>query len=424
MKVVNFVGANGERFAILVHDDGMPDFWANRWAVEHLRINGQAANSISTKLRAVALLYKALPLVTDLTPRLVRGEWLTVAETDHLLQQLSRRAEAVRPYCDAIATITPKRERKVVSLEKMRSRITARDDGEFVDTNTKFLRTLFVREFLGWRANQQIVALRGTKKTELAVAVAQVDAYIADHTAKINNDSRFTRPKGLDEAQQHILLEAIKPDSPNNPWKNDRFILLRNELVVQLMLATGPRRGGILGIQVGDFDSLTGRLQIVRRKDDPDDPRPVQTGNKKGANLISLSHGLIQTLKAYLILRHKLLVRKKRQTPYLIISSEGAPLEQSNINYIIRSLRGILGLEDIHPHLLRHTWASNFVADGIAAGVDINTIEDDLRWLGGWSIRSDMPSHYTSVFRYQSAEKRSLELQEKLVPLAKPRKPR
>jgi integrase len=424
MKIVNFAGSDGERFAVLLHEDGMPDFWANRWAVVHLRTNGQAANSISTKLRAVALLYKALPVAADLTPRLARGEWLTVAETNHLLQQLSRRAEAVRPYGDAIAPIAQKREREVVSLEKMRSKLTARNDGEFVDTNTKFLRTLFIREFLGWRANQQIVALRGAKKAALAETVAQVDAYIDDHTAKINKDPRFTRPKGLDRAQQHVLLEAIKPDSPNNPWKNDRFIRVRNELVVQLMLATGPRRGGVLGIQASDFDPLTGRLQIVRRKDDPDDPRPVQTGNKKGASLVSLAYGLIQTLKTYLILRHKLLVRKKRQTPYLIISSEGDPLEQSNLNYIIRSLRGILGLEDIHPHLLRHTWASNFVEDGVAAGVDIATIEGDLRWLGGWSQHSDMPSHYTSAFRHQSAEKRSLELQEKLIPLANPRKPK
>ncbi len=424
MKTVNFVGADGERFAVLVHEDGMPDYWTNRWAVEHLRTSGQAANSISTKLRAVALLYKALPVASDLTPRLARGEWLTVAETDHLLQQLSRRAESVLPYGDAIAPIAPKRERKVVILEKMRSKLTARDDGEFVNTKTKFLRTLFICEYLGWRANQQIVAIRGARKVALVEAVAQVDAYIDDHTAKINNDPRFTSPKGLDKAQQGVLLEAIKPDSPNNPWKNDRFIRVRNQLIVQLMLATGPRRGGVLGIQTGDFDPLTGRLQIVRRKDDPDDPRPVQTGNKRGASLISLGYELIQTLKTYLILRHKLLVRKKRQTSYLIISSEGDALEQSSLNYIVRSLRAIPSLEDIHPHLLRHTWASNFVQDGVAAGVDINTIEEDLRWLGGWSKRSDMPSHYTSAYRHQSAEKRSLELQEKLVPLANPRKPK
>jgi len=424
MKTVHFVGADGERFAVLVHEDGMPDYWANRWAVGRLRTSGHAANSISTKLRAVALLYKALPVTSDLTPRLARGEWLTVVETDHLLQQLSRRAEAVQPYGDAIAPIAPKREHKVVSLENMRSKLTTRHDEEFVDTNTKFLRTLFIREFLGWRADQHIVSLRGATKAAFAEAAAQVDAYIDDHTAKINNDPRFTNPKGLDEAQQDVLLEAINPDSPNNPWKNDRFIRVRNQLVVQLMVATGPRRGGVLGIRTSDFDPLTGRLQIVRRKDDPEDSRPVQTGNKKGACLISLDYGLIKNLKTYLVLRHKLLVHKRRQTPYLIISSKGDALEQSSINYIMRSLRAIPGLEGIHPHLLRHTWASNFVADAVAKGVDIAMIEEDLRWLGGWSKRSDMPSHYTSAYRHRSAEKRSLELQEKLVPLVNPRKPK
>jgi site-specific recombinase XerD len=401
----------------------MPDYWANRWAVEDLRTRGQAANSISTKLRAVALLYKALPVASDLTSRLARGEWLMVAELDHLLKQLGRRAEVVRAYGDEVATLAPRRERKVVSLEKMRSKLKARDDDKFVDINTKFLRTLFIREYLTWRANQQIVSLRGANKAALSQAVAQVDAYIDDHTGKIDNDPRFSCPKGLDMAQQDVLLEAIKPESPSNPWKSNRFIRVRNQLIVQLMLATGPRRGGVLGILTTDFDSLTGRLKIVRRKDDPHDPRPVQTGNKKGDSLISLDYGLIKILKAYLFLRHKLLVRKKRQTSYLIISSDGDALEQSSLNYIVRSLRSIPSLEDIYPHLLRHTWASNFVKLAVERGDDIDTIQEDLRWLGGWSKRSDMPSHYTSAYRHQSAEKRSLELQEKQVPLVNPRKP-
>jgi len=421
VKIINFIGEDGERLAVLLHGDGMPDYWANRWAAERLRTNGQAANSISAKLRAVALLYKALPVAADLSPRLVRGEWLTVAETDHLLQQLSRRAEAVQSHGEAVSLIARKREHKVVSLETMRSKLKAHEDGEYVDTNTRFLRTLFIREYLSWRANQQIVSLRGAKKVALAEAVALVDAYIDDHTARIDDNPRHTSPKGLDKDRQNALMEAIRSDSPRNPWKNDRFIRVRNQLIVQLMLGTGPRRGGVLGIQTGDFDPLTGRLQIVRRKDDPDDPRPIQTGNKRGASLVSLGYDLVQTLKAYLILRHKLLVHKKRWTPYLIVSTEGAPLEQSNVNYIIRSLRSIPGLEGIHPHLLRHTWASNFVENAVAAGVDTNTIEDDLRWLGGWSERSNMPSHYTSTYRHRNAERRSLALQEKLVSLANPK---
>lgn len=419
MKIANFIAVDGERCALLLDDSGLPDWWSSLWVVDKLRRAGQAANTISTKLRAVQCLYRALPIASDLTPRLVRGEWFTVTEADHLLEQMAYPAREIKPFCFQSGGVPRKTSDRSISLEKVRSKLKT-ESSDPVRTNTKFRRVLFIREFLDWRANEQIMRLRGEKKLALAQAVAEVDDYLESRTAKFRNASPLGIPKGLTNEQQEVLLEVIRPEHPSNPWKNDNFIRARNQLVLELLLAVGMRRGGVLGTQIGDFEPMTGRIFVMRRKDDPDDPRPVQTGNKRNDYLITLGHRMMTIYKAYLVQRHKVLVSRKRNTPYLVINSDGRPLEQSSINYIVSSLRVIPALADIHPHLLRHTWASNFVDEAVVRGDDLDSIERDLRKLGGWSDRSDMPSHYTSRYRDEHAFESSLRLQEKHVPMSHP----
>lgn len=364
-------------------------------------------------------LYQALPIAADLTPRLARGEWITLAEADHLLEQMAYPAQQIKLFGVQSGDAPRKTREGGISLEKVRSKLKT-ETSDRVCTNTKFRRVLFIREFLNWRANEQILRLRGENKISLAHAVAEVDDYLESKTAKFRSATALGAPKGLTNEQQAVLLEVLKPDHPCNPWKNDKFIRARNLLVVELLLSVGLRRGAILGMQTGDLDPMTGRISVLRRKDDPDDPRPVQTGNKRNDYIITLGHRLLTIYNAYAVQRHKVLASRKRNTRYLVINSDGRPLEQSSINYIVRSLRAIPELADIHPHLLRHTWASNFVDDAVARGDDLNSIERDLRTLGGWSNRSDMPAHYASRYRDEHAFDSSLKLQEKHVPMSHP----
>lgn len=418
VRVVNWISVSGERFSSLLDDYGFPDWWSSLWVVDKLRRSGLAANTISTKLRAVQCLYQALPIAADFTPRLARGEWFTVAEADHLLEQMAYPTQLIQPFDAKVRTLPSKTRERNLSLEKVRSKLKAEASERLVNTNTKFRRILFIREFLDWRANEQILRLRSEKKFALINAVAEFDSYLESRTTKFRSASALGSPQGLAKNQQDVLLEVIKPEHPQNPWKNDKFIRARNQAIVELMLLTGPRRGGVLGMQVGDLDPLTGRISIIGRKDDPSDPRPVQTGNKRKDYLITLGHRVLTIYKAYLVQRHKVLVKRRINTSYAIISSGGHPLEQSSLNYIFRSLRVIPELANIHPHLLRHTWASNFIDDAVARGDDLDTIEHDLKTLGGWSDRSDMPAHYTSRYRCERSFESSLKLQEKAVPMS------
>lgn len=55
--------------------------------------------------------------------------------------------------------------------------------------------------------------------------------------------------EGLSKEDQDRLLKIIDPDSPENPWERG-FVRQRNRLIVLLFLATGMRRGELLGLRI------------------------------------------------------------------------------------------------------------------------------------------------------------------------------
>lgn len=411
MRVAQTILNSGERHSVLIDEHGLPDWWSSLWVIEKLRPGGGAANTISTKLRAVLLLYRALPRAQDLTLRLARGECLSVREIDHLIEQMNSPAELIKPFNNQDDDVRPtvKKRSRVVSLENSRSKLRTQPQ-QTVTSRTKALRLQFIREYLWWCINTQILRSHGQTKISLTILRDEIDTYIESKTTNIRDAYGIGEPNGLTEIQQAELLEVIQPNSPLNPWKDSPFIRSRNQLIVELLLACGPRRGAILGIKVPDIDSHTGRISVLRRPDDPENPRQVETGNKCGDYKLSLGDRLFRLLKEYQVLRHK---KVKGRHQYLIVSEDGTPLEQSSVNYIFRSLREIPQLANLHPHLLRHTWASNYARNRYAEGTSIGEVENELRTLGGWSERSKMPAYYTRQFADEQSYESSLRLQYK-----------
>lgn len=415
MRVAEIILNSGEHHSVLIDEHGLPDWWSSLWVIEKLRPQGGAANTIAMKLRAVLLLYRALPQVQDLTPRLARGEWISVREIDHLIEQMNSPAELIKPFTNQEGDDRPalKKHSRVVSLENFRSKLRTQQQLT-VTSRTTALRLQLIREYLWWRINAQILRSRGQSKISLTVLQDEIDTYIESKTTNIRDSSGIGDPKGLTEVQQAKLLEVIQPNSPLNPWKDNPFIRSRNQLIVELFLACGPRRGAILGIKVPDIETHTGRISVLRRPDDPENPRKLETGNKSGDYKIPIGDHLFRLLKNYQVLRHK---KVKGRHRYLIVSEDGNPLEQSSVNYIFRSLRKIPQLAHLHPHLLRHSWASNHARRRYAEGTDIYEIEKELRTLGGWSERSKMPAYYTRQFADEQSYESSLRLQNKATPI-------
>src|SRR5260370_41085035 len=61
----------------------------------------------------------------------------------------------------------------------------------------------------------------------------------------------------------------------------------------------------------------------------------------------------------------------------LIVTDEGSPLTESGAHSLFARLKRVSGTPRLHPHLLRHTWATNYRRFGCGDLLD-------LQQRGGW----------------------------------------
>ena len=121
---------------------------------------------------------------------------------------------------------------------------------------------------------------------------------------------------------------------------------LRNKCFVLLMLDSGLRRGEIPRINIGDITFHT-KSMIIRGK-----------GSKQ--RLIPIGFQTCEQL-----LQYRLQFRPKAQSsePFFL-DQNGQRCSDNLVKQIFKRLKDTTGIEHLHPHLLRHTFATYYLADG------------------------------------------------------------
>lgn len=123
---------------------------------------------------------------------------------------------------------------------------------------------------------------------------------------------------------------------------------LRNKCLVVLMLDSGLRRGEILRLNIGDV-----HLKL-------DKPSLIVKG--KGGRQRIVPMGLMSTslLSKYIGLYRKTAGLNEP----LFLSSHNRRCSDNLIKQLFKRLKKQSGMPRLHPHLLRHTFATYYIADG------------------------------------------------------------
>jgi site-specific recombinase XerD len=161
----------------------------------------------------------------------------------------------------------------------------------------------------------------------------------------------------------------------------------RDEAIIRLMAETGMRAGELTGLTVADVDLNRGLVTI----------RPGKGGKGRVA---PFGDHTARAIDRYLRARrgHRL-----AETDALWLGDRGKNLEYYGLHSALKYRAQLAGLTNFHPHLLRHTAASRWLAAGGSEG--------GLMAVAGWSTR-DMIDRYTrsTAAERAAAEARALNL--------------
>ena len=144
----------------------------------------------------------------------------------------------------------------------------------------------------------------------------------------------------------------------------------RDEAILRMMAETGMRAGEVCGMTVADVDLPHGRLTVRRGK-----------GGR--ARVVPISPQTARAIDRYLRVRR---THRLADTAALWLGDRGKELAYYGLHKALKRRADMAGVGGFHPHLLRHTAASRWLAKGGSEG--------GLMAVAGWKSR-DMLDRYT-----------------------------
>jgi integrase/recombinase XerD len=214
----------------------------------------------------------------------------------------------------------------------------------------------------------------------------ELERYVAQLRADgLSNATIARRLAALRSLYRHLMLLGTRADNPAadlasprrvrrlprtlSPGEAERLIdaangttprALRDSAIVELLYGAGLRVGELVGLERGSVD-LDERLV-----------RALGKGSKE--RIVPVGRRAAEALRRYLARGRPHLDRRHR--PELFLNAKGGPLTRAGVFLILRKLAGKAGLEPerVHPHLLRHSFATHL----LEGGADLRSVQEML----------------------------------------------
>lgn len=375
------------------------------------RARGRAANTIHSICSSLALLYRVLDdLGVDLISLISTGKFVSIPDLFRLANAAQYRlAKACSDRLDDC--IYP----GVINLKKVRlRRASSGVEAAGIDVSTQAIRIRCMADYLGFLSSYFAPNFSDVDRRIIRDECAIALQAFCRHTPKVSGRVRLGARIGLSEQEQRCLLDVVDVGSIKNPWSRD-FTKYRNWLIVVLLLATGMRRGELLGMQISDLDLSSPKLRILRRADAPEDPRRVQPNTKTNDREVEVRLGIMRAIWHYVHhYRHR--IDGARKHPHLFVSEAGQPLSLKSIDKLFDQLsRACPELPfRLTSHVMRHTWNLRFSEQAELLGIDPTVEERARNEQQGWVDNSRSAATYTRRYVTQKGREVALKLQEQL----------
>lgn len=177
-------------------------------------------------------------------------------------------------------------------------------------------------------------------------------------------------PGVMTPMQVKALLNAPKPIDPGAEPKSaqasaraisaqDRVLWLRDRALLELLYASGLRASEVAGVSKSDLIDTLGVVRVTGK------------GNKQ--RLVPMGEPAREAVRRYLTECRPVLRRAGGlDEGRLLLSRTGRPLERVAVWQIVTGHAKAAGLRDVHPHTLRHSFATHL----LIGGADLRVVQE------------------------------------------------
>src|ERR1700739_2111322 len=184
------------------------------------------------------------------------------------------------------------------------------------------------------------------------------------------------------EKSQRVISGAVKGPGVPPGIQEDGLLLPRDRAILELLYAAGLRVSELTGRNLADMDQKDKMLR-VRGK-----------GNKE--RIVPYGEKAAQALRAYWPVRDSLLQESEEagrgaSPDAVFLNYRGRRLTQRSIGRIVKKYVKLVNVNwDLHPHSLRHAFATHLLADG----ADLRAIQE---LLGHQSLSTTQKYTHASI---------------------------
>ncbi len=191
-------------------------------------------------------------------------------------------------------------------------------------------------------------------------------------TVQIKGQSK-TLPRFFYEQEMQVLFDSVQGDEP---------LTQRNRALLELFYATGMRVSEVANLTLSQLD-FSMRIVLVHGK-----------GNKD--RYVPFGHHAQHALETYLADGRQKLLKAQSDLDYVFLNRFGKPITPRGIAYALEQVIKKSSLtSDIHPHMLRHTFATHMLDHG----ADLRTVQE---LLGHASLSSTQIYTHVTMQHLQS----------------------
>ncbi len=185
-------------------------------------------------------------------------------------------------------------------------------------------RTAAVKSFFGFLTSQQLIARDPTEQIDSP----KVDRY---------------PPRAISQHQVDELLELpLRSSSPEG---------LRDKAMLELLYATGLRVSELVALDLADVALEQGTVRC--------------TGRAGRERVLPIGDTAVTALEEYLVTARSQLARNSgQQTEALFLNHRGKRLTRQGFWLILKGYAEEVGLHDLTPHTLRHSFAAHLLGNG------------------------------------------------------------